>query len=180
MPSRELISSEEVFSGKIFRVSIDEVRIDGEQVQREVVHHPGAVGIVAVDAGRVVLVNQYRHPVAEELWEIPAGKLDVPGEDPRDCAARELEEETGYRADELVQAGSFYNSPGYSDERFLLFAAPRVTRVTSPPRTDEDEVIDSRWWPAQEAVERARSFGFRDAKTLLGLSLVLPGLTQGR
>lgn len=106
---------------------------DGREASREVVLHPGAVAILPLLAdGRVLLVRQYRHPIGRELLEIPAGKLDVPGESPQECAARELREETGYEAAEWKELFTFYTSPGFTNEAITLFRASGLKEVGSP------------------------------------------------
>lgn len=171
MGAHELLDSRQVFSGKIFEVKVDRVRLpSGHQATREVVSHPGAVGIVAVDAGKVLLVRQHRHAVGGELLEIPAGKLDRPDEDPQGCARRELEEETGYAA-RMIPLASFYNSPGYSSERFHIFRAVDLQRVSDPPVTDEEEPLASEWVAWFDALEMVRDGRIRDAKTMIGLLL---------
>jgi len=130
----ELIAREEVFSGRFLRLVVDRVRLpDGSPSTRELVLHPGAVAIIPVlPGGGILLVRQYRHAAGRAMWEIPAGKLDRPGESPRDCAARELREETGYAAKEWDEALTFYTSPGFTDERIILFTARELNRVTEP------------------------------------------------
>ena len=113
-----------IFDGKLIRVQLDEVELpDGRTSTREIVHHPGAVGVLAfTDEGKLVFVRQYRNPLGKTILEIPAGKLE-PGEDPKACAFRELEEETGYRAEEMRPIVSLYTSPGFADEILHLYEA---------------------------------------------------------
>lgn len=171
-----MVGSQQVFSGKILDVRVDRVRLpSGEEASREVVSHPGAVGIVAVDAGKVLMVRQYRHAVESELLEIPAGKLDRADEDPGDCARRELEEETGYDA-RMIPLGTFYNSPGYSSELFHVFRAAEIHRVSEPPTADEGESLASEWVAWAEALDMVSDGRIRDAKTIIGLLLYAHGV----
>jgi len=106
---------------------------DGSEATRELLLHPGAVAILPIlEDGRILLVRQYRHAAGKELLEIPAGKLDIPGESPCDCAARELREETGYEATEWEELLTFYTSPGFTTETITLFRATGLTQVSSP------------------------------------------------
>src|SRR5207249_563268 len=113
-----------VHTGRIIQVAVDElVRDDGRPYRRDVVLHPGAVVILPLlDGGRVVLLRNHRHAVGRELWEVPAGTLEPP-EPPEACAARELTEETGYRARKWTKLSEFYPSPGVLSEKMYLFAA---------------------------------------------------------
>lgn len=128
-----------VFSGNLINVRQDDVRLpSGRESVREVVEHPGAVGILPVNAeGNFILVRQYRYAVGRELLEIPAGTRE-PDEPPRDCAIRELEEETGYRATEIEHLVSFYVSPGWCNEELIVYRARDLTAGDSSPEQDED------------------------------------------
>lgn len=166
------IGGEVIFKGRMLCVERDTVLLpNGLQSSREVVRHPGAVGIVALKDQQLLLVKQYRYAIAQETLEIPAGKLD-PQEPPFDCAVRELREETGYRGTmELI--GTFYTTPGFSDEVMHLFLARDL--VWDPLTLDDDEFIEVEKIPWDEAVKRAQQNEFDDAKTILGILLV-----QGR
>jgi len=133
---RRVVSSTLRFHGRVWDVRTDIVDLgDGQQVERDVVQHPGAVGIVAVDDDlRVLLVRQYRHPVSAILWEPPAGLLDIPGEDPLDAAARELFEEAGYRAAKWSVLLDVFMSPGGSSESVRLYLARGLTPVAESER----------------------------------------------
>lgn len=165
----ELIGRRTVFAGKLLTVFRDRVRLPGGATAvREVVQHPGSVGLIPVDRrGRVVLVRQYRHAVGIELWEIPAGTAE-PGETPAQTAARELEEETGYRAGRWVELGAAYLVPGWCTERMAFFRAERL-RPTAARRPADETLSAGAFSP--EALRALRAGGeIRDAKTLLGLS----------
>ena len=152
-------SSSVVFTGKVIAVRTDIVAMPGGGVsQRDVVVHPGAVGIVALDdADRVFLVHQYRHPVGERLWELPAGLLDKPGEPAIDAAVRELAEEAGLSARDWAVLVDTYNSPGMSDEAVRIFLARGITEVPADERYagfDEEAEMTTAWVPQDEAVRR--------------------------
>ena len=153
----------EVFRGRLIRVEVQ----SWPAGEREVVHHPGACAVVALTAeGEVLLVRQMREAVGEELLEIPAGILDVAGENPATCAARELLEETGHRAGQLEPLGSIYTSPGFADERIDLFLARDVRFVDGARLEDSVEVVRM---PFEEAVAAVRDGRIRDAKSCVGL-----------
>ena len=149
---RHVVNSTLRFHGRVWDVRTDTVDLgDGQQVERDVVQHPGAVGIVAVDDDlRVLLVRQYRHPVSAILWEPPAGLLDVPGEDPLDAAARELFEEAGYRAAEWSVLLDVFMTPGGSSESVRLYLARGLTPVAEGERfvgEGEERGMVARWVP---------------------------------
>jgi ADP-ribose pyrophosphatase len=163
----ERIDSRTVWDGSIATVRIDRFRYpDGEEAEREIVAHPGAVGIVAYDDERVWLVRQPREAVGDpELLEIPAGKLDEEGESPLDTARRELVEEVGLEAEDWRELPSFFTSPGFSDERVILFAATGLCQVEASP--DEGERIEIVPWELRRLDEAIA--GCRDSKSLIGL-----------
>ena len=131
------ISTKLIYSGRILSLREDTVLLPtGREGKREIVSHPGAVAVIAETEKGFVLVRQYRKPVEEALWELPAGKLD-PGEEPQKTALRELAEETGYKAGKLVPMGMLYLSPGFSDERMYLFAAEELEEGKAHPDGDE-------------------------------------------
>lgn len=134
-------SSEKLTEGSVISVRRDVVRMpDGDEVGREVIDHPGAVGVVALDeAGQVLLIRQYRHPVGRQLWEIPAGLRDVAGEPPLATAQRELLEEAGYQAADWRVLADFFTSPGISSERLRVYLARGLTHV---PDAERDYVPD--------------------------------------
>lgn len=165
------IDGETVYEGRILRLEVDRVRLaDGGETRREVVRHGGAVLIVPVtDDGRVVLVRQHRYPTGAVLLEVAAGTLEV-DEDPIDCAHRELEEETGYRADELIPLGEFFSAPGYCDELMYCYAA-RGLRPGGDLTGDCDERIEVVEMSADEALGAIDTGDIRDCKTLASLLL---------
>jgi len=157
-------SSREVFRGKLIRVEVEQWPAG----EREVVRHPGACAVVALtETGEVLLVRQMRESIREILLEIPAGVYDVPGEDPSGCAARELLEETGYRATDLEPLGTIITSPGFTDERIDLF----VARAEDAAGQGEEGVEVVRMALA-DAVDAVRDGRIKDAKTLVALLLL--------
>ncbi len=165
----ELLSSEEVFGGRLIRVVRDTVR-EGEQTYlREVVKHPGGAAAVPYFAdGTVAFVRQYRHPAREFVLELPAGKVD-PGERPAETAARELEEELGVVAGRLEQLSEFYTTPGFCAERLWVYLATDLRETER--RHEEDEIIEAVRMPFERALSMAAAGEFEDAKTIIGLLL---------
>lgn len=162
--TEEPISSEEIYHGKIVHLYKDTVRLpNGRLATREVMRHPGAVAIVPItDDGNVILVWQYRYPFAEAMLEIPAGKLD-PDEMPEACARRELSEETGADAAELISLGVYYPSVAVLDEKIHLFLARGLTQSASHP--DEDEFLHVETRPLDTLVEQILRGEIPDGKT---------------
>ena len=162
------ISSETVFTGIIVDVRSDIAQLQtGKHVPREVVVHPGGVGIVPLtDAGEIILVRQYRYPMGEELLEIPAGKLDK-NEDPLECAKRELSEETGCTASELVSLGEIYPSPGFCREILHLYLALGLKQ--GEMHLDEDEFLSVEAVCIDELVDKVMKNEIADAKTIIGI-----------
>ena len=166
-----LLESEEHFSGSLLRLTVDLVRVSsGVEARREVVHHPGGVGVVAIsDDGSVLLVRQYRHPAGELLWEIPAGGREE-GESALETARRELAEETGFGAEAWLGVGATFLAPGYSTELLWYFRATGLTPVEGH-HLDPDEVLEARLFAPEGIAALARDGQLRDAKTLAGLAL---------
>jgi 8-oxo-dGDP phosphatase len=155
-----VVSSAELFRGRLVTVRADKVRMpDNNLAEREVVLHPGAVAVLAIDdASRVLLIRQYRHPVGRLLWEIPAGLRDVAGEPPWATARRELLEEAGYRARDWRVLADYYSSPGFSTERLRVFLARDLEFVPEAERDfvpeDEETQLVPAWLPLDEAVRK--------------------------
>ncbi|MHB8893859.1 MAG: NUDIX domain-containing protein [Candidatus Geothermincolia bacterium] len=168
--AHEVLSTKPVFDGHVIKVYIDQVRLpDGRTATWERVAHPGAVGMVPLtDDGDVLMVRQYRHAVRGVILEIPAGKLD-PGEAPADCASRELAEEVGMKAAEMIPLAEFYNSPGYSDERFFLYLARGL--APEEGEAEADEFLELVKVPLESSLDLVSSGEIRDAKSIIGLSL---------
>ena len=164
----ERIASDEIWQGTIGGVRVDTFRYDdGAEATREIVTHPGAVTVVPLDGEHVWLVRQPREPVGEQsLLELPAGKVDVEGEDLLETAKRELAEEIGKAAGEWESLGSYFPSPGISDEEVHLFLATALSDVDKPA-VEEDERIELCVHPLGEL--DALIDECRDSKTLIGL-----------
>ncbi|MDT9726656.1 NUDIX hydrolase [Xylanibacillus composti] len=158
---------EPVFEGKIISLQIEHVELpNGQTSTREVVKHPGAVAVLALRHGKMLAVEQYRKAMSRTLVEIPAGKLD-PGEEPIDAAARELEEETGFRTDTLTYLHAFYTSPGFADEIIHLYATDRL--VEGEVKPDEDEFLELLELTLEEAKQMIALGRIRDAKTIMAV-----------
>ena len=162
------LSSTEIFSGRVLHIRVDRVQLpNGHESTREVVAHPGGVGIVALtDAGEVLLVQQYRYPYGEIVTEIPAGKRES-GEDPLITGQRELEEETGYTAEHYEPLGTLYPSPGYTDEVIYLYLATGLHKAAAHP--DEDEFLHVLRRPLAQLMEQVMDGTLPDAKTQIAL-----------
>jgi ADP-ribose pyrophosphatase len=163
----EIISSREVLKNKLFTIT-DELAKDpsGFEIKRYIIRHPGSAVMMAIDDNdRVLLVKQFRLPAAQELWELPAGRLD-PGETPLDAAKRELREETGYEAKRWELLVSFWPSPGYVGEKMNLFLAFDLTEGEQKPM--EDERIEVGWFTKEDIGEQIRAGRIQDGKTIIG------------
>jgi ADP-ribose pyrophosphatase len=170
MSSRfERTSSSTAWEGKMFTVRQDTFRHeDGEDADRDVVVHPGAVGVVVLDGDQLWLVRQPREAVGSpDLLEIPAGKLDEEGESPLETAKRELAEEIGKQAAEWEPLGSFYTSPGFTNEEVHLFLATGISDADEVPEVDENERIDVEVRPVSDL--DAIVAETKDSKTLIAL-----------
>jgi ADP-ribose pyrophosphatase len=159
--------SDLVYKGRILNLRVDEVQFeDGASTSREVVEHRGAAAIVPMLDEKVILVRQFRYASSRELLEIPAGTLEL-GEEPEVCARRELEEETGYRTDDLQKILECFIAPGYSTERIHFYLARNLER--SKMKTEEDERIEVEIVPIASALEKIRAGEICDAKTVCAL-----------
>ncbi len=167
--TEETLASKQLVDGKLLKVFTDKVRLpDGQSSVREWIDHPGAAAVVPLFAdGTTRLVRQYRYPARRTFLEVPAGKIDVPGEDPAGVAQRELEEETGWRTGRLTPLGALYPCIGYSNEVIHLF----LVEDLEPGRRDlgAGEFIEVVTLPFDEAVARARRGGLADMKTVVAL-----------
>ncbi len=164
---RRLLNKRIVYQGKIISVEVDDLEYNGRPTLREVVRHPGGVVILAeVEPDRIAFVRQHRYPPDCELLELPAGKLDA-GEDPVLAAARELEEETGFRPLELEQVCAYYTSPGFCDELLRFFYARRVQRHSADPEFDEELQLELH--SLEEALRMIAGGEIRDGKTIAAL-----------
>ncbi len=149
------VSSELVFEGRIWDVRRDQFQFADHTIEREYVDHMGAVAVLAIDEdGRILLINQYRHPIGLRDWGLPAGLLDVEGEPPMDAARRELAEEADLAAEHWSELIAFHTSPGGSNEVVRIYEARGLSAAEEPyPRMDEEAEIVVRWVPLDEAVD---------------------------
>ncbi len=165
-----------IYKGRIVSLNLETVRLpNGATVELEVIHHPGAAAVVAMkDKDTVLLIRQYRHAAGGYILEIPAGTLR-PRENPRDCAARELEEETGFRPSALEPVITFFTTPGFTDEVIYIYRATGL--APGKQNLDHDEVLEVVELPLREAIAKIGDGTIRDGKTIVGLqSVFLRGL----
>jgi ADP-ribose pyrophosphatase len=168
----EVKSSERVFTGKVIALQRDLVAMPGGgEAYRDVVKHPGAVGIVAYDTqGRILLLEQYRHPVAHRLWELPAGLLDVAGEPASQAAKRELAEEANLSARQWHTLVDTYSSPGMSDEAIRIYLAQGIEELADRHQgVDEEADLQLEWVPLDEAVFRVMQGAITNAMAVVGI-----------
>ena len=160
-----------IYKGKIIDLSVETVTLpNGATADLEVITHPGAAAVVPMKDDRtVVMVRQYRHAVGRFIYEIPAGKLH-PGEEPGACAAREVEEETGYRVGRLEPLLSFLTTPGFTNEIIHIFVGSDLSPGTQ--NLEADEVLEIVEMPLDQAMNRINDGGIQDAKTIIGLQAV--------
>ena len=166
------IETKPIFSGVVFDVREDTLMTaDGRRYTRQIVHHPGAVAIVPIDADdNVLMVRQYRHPIEQALLEIPAGVVEI-GESPDDTAQRELREETGFATRNLRAVGGIYSSPGFCDEMVYMYIARDLIPSRLPADDDEDITVER--VPMSQAGRLIRLGEIQDAKSVAGLLMAL-------
>ena len=172
MAEEKTLSSRLIYDGRAVRLRVDRVRMpSGRETTREIVEHGDCVAIIALDAeDNVLLVEQYRTPVAKKLLEIPAGGIE-PGEDPEDCVRREMREETGFLPQKLERLGGFYSAPGYSTEYLHLYLATEL--VSSPLQAEDSESIKLIRVRLGEVPALIASGAICDAKSIAGLLVFL-------
>jgi ADP-ribose pyrophosphatase len=156
------------FSGKAVSFRIDQIRLpNGKKATREYLDHPGAVGIIPVlKNGDIVMVRQYRHPVREITWEIPAGKLDRK-EPLLLCARRELQEETGYTSGKITKLLSFWPTAAFANEVIHIYVAKNLK--PGKPNTDEDEFLNTEIWSLKKGLQAVKNGKIKDSKTIIAL-----------
>ena len=170
----EVLASELAAEVGFLRIDRVDVRVpDGSVVERIAVRHPGAVAVLPIDGDDVMLIRQYRAPLADALLEVPAGKLDVVGEPPAATAARELEEEIGMRPGRLTAVGGFFTTPGFTDEHIELFVAEELEAVPYAPHGPEEEAAEIVRVPVANISELLSNGGVTDVKTLVALQWLL-------
>jgi ADP-ribose pyrophosphatase len=170
---------EHIYDGRIVHLRRERVALpNGQTVDLEIIRHVGASAVAAVDdAGRVVLIHQYRHAAGGYVWELPAGVLNDPDELPADCAVRELREETGISARDWRHLGTIFTTPGFTDERIHLFLAQGLAQAAT--ERDHDEVIDEvRAVPMADAIAMIRRGEIVDGKSVAGLYLAADALRE--
>jgi 8-oxo-dGDP phosphatase len=167
-----ITGEKELYKASFFSVVADEITApDGQPFERQIVRHPGAVAVVAMERDDVVMIRQYRAPLRREILEVPAGKLDVPGEPPEECARRELAEEVGRVAAQWTLLGELDNSPGFTDEHTFCYLAEGLTPVERHTQGVEEHFMTvenvplARLWPLVDSGELV------DAKTIVAMAL---------
>jgi ADP-ribose pyrophosphatase len=172
VPPERVVASQELYRGRILALRVDRVELpDGRVTTREIVEHPGAVVIVAPDGqGRVAMVRQYRAAVGRRLLELPAGTRE-PAESAQACAARELTEEMGLRADQWSELTAFYSAPGFCTEQLVTFVATGLSPASAP--ADADEAIQREWIELAAVPGMIARGEICDAKSIAGLLLYL-------
>jgi ADP-ribose pyrophosphatase len=158
----------QIFKGQVLDVRLERATLPtGITLDLEMVRHPGAAAVVAVNANsEVTLLHQYRHATGGFIWEIPAGKLDD-NESPEHCAARELQEEAGLQAGELIRLGAIFTAPGFCDEKIHLFLARNLSPVAQ--QLEADEVLTVERFSMHQALAMIRAGAIEDAKSIAGL-----------
>ena len=165
--TEKTLNSQIIYDGRVVEVFKDSVELStGQKSFREVVKHSGGVVILAVREDKILLVKQFRYPLREVMFELPAGKLEA-GEDPFEAAKRELEEETGYCANKWTNLGYVYTSPGYSNEKLYLFKAEDLEFTHCHP--DEGEIIQAFEYKYDEVLKMIDNGEINDAKTLCAI-----------
>jgi len=180
-----VVSSAEPFRGRLVTVRTDKVRMpDNQLAEREVVTHPGAVAVLALDnADRVLMIRQYRHPVGRLLWEIPAGLRDVDGEPSWVTAPRELAEEAGYRARDWRVLTDYFSSPGYSTERLRIFLARDLELIPEAERDFVPEAEEASllvgWLPLDEAIAKVFAGDLHNGVAAVGILAAYAARSHG-
>ena len=173
-----IVKSDVIYSGKVFNIKVDQIEYNnGNKAVREVAEHPGGAVVVPItDDGKIVMVTQHRFPVNEILLELPAGKLSK-GEDPKICAVRELEEETGYKSDNVNELGSIFTTPGYSTEKLWIYLAKDL-KPGNHNREEGEFGMQVFELSLKEVEEKIYNGEIVDGKTICGIFLAksyLPG-----
>lgn len=173
MPSAEQLTHERVYTGRVFGIDRDTVRMpNGREVTVDVVRHARSVVLIPTpEPGHVVLIRQYRYAVNAWLWELPAGRVDE-GETPEQAASRECHEEIGKVPETVIRVGALYPTPGYCDEQMIFYRLSNLEEPASQAALDEDEDIEARTFELRDAREMVRRGEITDMKTVVGLGLI--------
>lgn len=160
------IQTKQIYNGKVVKLQVDDVTLpDGKTAKRELIKHPGGVGIIPITKDKkIVMVEQYRKPLEKSLVEIPAGKLEA-GEKPEVTAVRELEEETGFTTNTLKLVTSFYSSPGFADELMYIYLTDQLEPLAEKVAGDDDEFVELVELTLDEAKQYVKEQRIHDAKT---------------
>ncbi len=169
--NEKTVKNEYVYKGKILKLRKDQIRLpDGKSAVREVVEHSGGSAVLCERDGKILLVKQFRYPYQQVMYEIPAGKLNE-GEDPKETAIRELEEEGGIRAKRVTKIFEVYPSPAYTNEIIRIYRAEELTETQT--HLDEDEFLSAEWVDKEQIRSMIERGEIKDAKTLIALLWVL-------
>ena len=171
--TEKTIQKDYKFRGRIMTVRVDQAELpNGKPCVREVCEHPGGVGVLPIDEnGMVTLVRQFRYPYGETILEIPAGKMDRGPENAEEAGRRELSEETGLTAGQMISMGEIWPSPGFMDERLYLYCAKELAQGACHP--DADEFVEIVRMPFEELCQRVASGEIHDAKTVAAVGKML-------
>jgi ADP-ribose pyrophosphatase len=164
MDRYSVIESREIYRGRAFSFYSDRIVYNGKEMVKDYVAYPEAVAIIPVYGDRFILIGQFRYSIRQYIYEIPAGKMEK-GENPEECAIRELEEETGFRARRVEKLFEYYPAVGYSSEKIHVFVAYDL--VETSKNLDEDEFTDVKLFSYDEVVNMIRRNEIRDAKTII-------------
>ena len=177
MDSAGQLASRRIYSGRVINLDVDTVRFpDGSTGEMEMIRHPGAAAVVPLASDpsgadpTILMIKQYRYAAGETLWEIPAGRLTVPGESPEECARRELQEEAGVSAGRLQRLTTIWTTPGFTDEAIHLFVAYDLK--SGSHARERDEFIEVVPLPLSGVLQRIRQGDIRDAKTVTAILYV--------
>jgi 8-oxo-dGTP pyrophosphatase MutT (NUDIX family) len=178
----EVASSETAYQGNILALRVDQVVMPGGgTATREVIEHYGAVAVAAVDEDRrVALIYQYRHPLGHRLWELPAGLLDVPGEDPVITAKRELQEEVGLAATDWRVLVDVASSPGFTDEAVRAYLATGLSHVDRPDAEDEEADLSLHWFSLDKALDMALAGEIVNGTSVAGVLAAYAAVILGK
>lgn len=166
--TQKVVKTKEIFDGRVVKLRVDTVQLpDGRLTEREIMKHPGGVGVIAIDEEKnVLMVRQFRDAAKKVMLEIPAGKLEY-GENPLECGMRELVEETGFRAQEFIHLGEFFVTPAYCEEKINIYLAYKLTEECQ--NLDDGEFVEVEKIPLDELFEMVMNNEIDDAKTIIAV-----------